>query len=105
MTIYAAGLRISEAAKLTVEDIDSKNMQIIIREGKGKKDRYSYINTFSAKDPKYLSAEIGFTTILHTWEQNLMYHPHIHCIVPSGGLSLDGTRWINSNKFYYFYDV
>lgn len=49
MTIYAAGLRISEAAKLRVEDIDSKNMQIIIREGKGRKDRYSMLSEANLK--------------------------------------------------------
>lgn len=51
-----------------------------------------------ARDKKYLGAEIGFTMILHTWGQNLMNHPHVHCIVPSGGLSLKGNRWINSKE-------
>jgi len=41
------------------------------------------------RDKKYLKAEIGFTALLHTWGQNLMNHPHIHCIIPGGGLSLD----------------
>jgi hypothetical protein len=54
-----------------------------------------------AKDTKYLGANIGFTTILHTWGQNLMNHPHVHCVVPSGGLSLDGTRWINSREDFF----
>jgi hypothetical protein len=54
-----------------------------------------------AKDKKYLNADIGITTILHTWGQNLMYHPHIHCIVPGGGLSFDNTRWIKSNKNFF----
>lgn len=54
-----------------------------------------------SKDIKYIGAEIGFTSILHTWGQNLMNHPHIHCIVPSGGLSLDGTRWISSKKDFF----
>jgi hypothetical protein len=53
------------------------------------------------RDRKYLGAEIGFTSILHTWGQNLMHHPHVHCIVPSGGLSLDGNRWINSKKDFF----
>jgi hypothetical protein len=47
-----------------------------------------------AADPKHLGAEIGFITVLHSWGQNLHYHPHIHCIVPGGGLSPDGTRWV-----------
>jgi hypothetical protein len=41
-----------------------------------------------SKDPKHLGAEIGFLSILHTWGQNLMDHPHLHCLVPGGGLSL-----------------
>lgn len=54
-----------------------------------------------AKDTKYLNANIGFTTILHTWGQNLMYHPHIHCIVPGGGLSFDNSKWIKSKKKFF----
>lgn len=54
-----------------------------------------------AKAKKYLNANIGFTTVLHTWGQNLMYHPHIHCIVPGGGLSLDNSRWIKSKKKFF----
>jgi hypothetical protein len=53
------------------------------------------------RDRKYLGAEIGFTSILHTWGQNLMHHPHIHCVVPSGGLSLDGTRWISCKGDFF----
>jgi len=49
-------------------------------------------------NPKYLGAEIGFIAILHTWGQNLMEHPHIHIIIPAGGLSLDQQRWIHSRK-------
>jgi Putative transposase/Transposase zinc-binding domain len=47
-----------------------------------------------AADPKHLGAEIGFLAILHTWGQNLEHHPHVHCVVPGGGLSPDGSRWI-----------
>ena len=50
-----------------------------------------------AADPKRLGAEIGFLCILHTWGQTLNRHPHIHCVVPGGGLSLDHTRWISSH--------
>jgi hypothetical protein len=53
------------------------------------------------KDPKYLGAEIGHISILHTWGQNLMDHPHVHSIVPAGGLSLDGERWIHSRKNFF----
>ncbi|MCB2298160.1 IS91 family transposase [Clostridium tagluense] len=53
-----------------------------------------------ASDKKYLGATLGFTSVLHTWSQNLMHHPHIHCIVPGGGLS-STVKWINSkNKFF-----
>jgi len=51
-----------------------------------------------AKDPKHLGAEIGSIGILHTWGQNLMDHPHIHCIVTGGGLSSDRSRWVSSRK-------
>ena len=47
-----------------------------------------------AADPKHLGAEIGFLAILHTWGQNLQHHPHVHCVVPGGGLAPDGSRWI-----------
>jgi Putative transposase len=49
-----------------------------------------------AADPKHLGAEIGFLSILHTWGQTLQRHPHIHCVVPGGGLSPDRERWIRS---------
>jgi hypothetical protein len=47
-----------------------------------------------ARDPKHLGAGIGFFSILHTWGQNLLHHPHLHCVVPGGGLAGDGSRWI-----------
>jgi Putative transposase/Transposase zinc-binding domain len=47
-----------------------------------------------AADPAHLGAEIGFFAILHTWGQTLLHHPHLHCVVPGGGLSSDGTRWV-----------
>jgi hypothetical protein len=47
-----------------------------------------------AADPRHLGAEIGFIALLHTWGQTLQFHPHLHCIVPGGGLSPDGQRWV-----------
>jgi hypothetical protein len=47
-----------------------------------------------AADPKHLGAEIGFFAVLHTWGQNLMHHPHLHCVVPGGGLSAARERWV-----------
>jgi len=47
-----------------------------------------------AADPKHLGAEIGFLAVLHTWGQNLLFHPHLHCVVPGGGIAPDGQRWI-----------
>ena len=47
-----------------------------------------------AANPKLLGAEIGFIAILHTWGQNLLHHPHLHCVVPGGGIAPDGQRWI-----------
>ena len=54
-----------------------------------------------AADPKHLGAQIGFLSILHTWGQTLQRHPHIHCVVPGGGLSPDGTRWISSRSHFF----
>ncbi len=53
-----------------------------------------------ALDKKYLGATLGFTSVLHTWGQNLMHHPHIHCIVPGGGLNSMG-KWVNSRKKFF----
>jgi hypothetical protein len=47
-----------------------------------------------AADPQHLGAEIGFFAVLHTWGQSLQHHPHLHCVVPGGGLSPDGQRWV-----------
>ncbi len=54
-----------------------------------------------AADPKHLGAEIGFIAILHTWGQNLLHHPHLHCVVPGGGLSADGGRWISCRPGFF----
>jgi hypothetical protein len=54
-----------------------------------------------ARDPKHLGAEIGFTAVLHTWGQTLTAHPHLHCIVPGGGLSPDGASWISCRPGYF----
>jgi hypothetical protein len=53
-----------------------------------------------ADDKRYLGAKIGHTSVLHTWGQNLMHHPHVHCIVPGGGLSPLG-KWVNSRKGFF----
>ena len=54
-----------------------------------------------ARDPKHLGAEIGFFSVLHTWSQQVNLHPHVHCVVPAGGLSLDHTRWVRSRDNYF----
>ena len=54
-----------------------------------------------AADPKHLGADIGFMAVLHTWGQTLLAHPHLHCVVPGGGLSADHQRWIPcGSKFF-----
>jgi Putative transposase/Transposase zinc-binding domain len=59
-----------------------------------------------ARDPKCLGAEIGFFSVLHTWNQKLQAHPHVHCVVPAGGLAPDHSRWIDSQqKFFLPVDV
>jgi hypothetical protein len=54
-----------------------------------------------ARDPRHLGAEIGFFSVLHTWNQRLQFHPHAHCILAAGGLSPDHTRWINSSRHFF----
>jgi len=54
-----------------------------------------------ALNPRNLGARIGFTTVLHTWTQTLLLHPHIHCIVPGGGLSADGEHWLPSKPGFF----
>jgi Putative transposase/Transposase zinc-binding domain len=54
-----------------------------------------------AADSKHLGAEIGFFAVLHSWGQNLQHHPHLHCVVPGGGLSPDGTRWISCRPRFF----
>ena len=49
-----------------------------------------------AADPKHLGARIGVTAVLHTWGSAMTHHPHVHMIVPGGGISLDGTRWVSA---------
>lgn len=52
--------------------------------------------TTIAADPKHLGARIGITVVLHTWGSAMTHHPHVHMIVPGGGISADGSRWISS---------
>src|SRR5229473_4988732 len=54
-----------------------------------------------ARDPKHLGVEIGFFSVLHTWSQKLELHPHVHCVVPAGGLSADRTRWIKPRYDFF----
>jgi hypothetical protein len=54
-----------------------------------------------AADPKLLGAQTGVLAVLHTWGQNLQFHPHVHCVVPGGGLSPDGTSWIASSSDFF----
>ena len=54
-----------------------------------------------AADPKHLGAEIGFFAVLHTWGQNLLHRPHLHCVVTGGGLSADGSQWISCRAGFF----
>src|ERR1700722_12301282 len=54
-----------------------------------------------ARDPKHLGAVIGFFSVLHTWNQKLGLHPHVHCVVPAGGLSPDHTHWIKTRYAFF----
>jgi hypothetical protein len=57
--------------------------------------------TTIAADPKHLGAAIGVTAVLHTWGQNLDHHPHVHCIVPGGGISPDRARWVRCHPGFF----
>ena len=54
-----------------------------------------------AADPKHLGARIGITAVLHTWGSTMIHHPHVHMIVPGGGISLDGSRWVSCRPCYF----
>src|SRR6201993_314623 len=54
-----------------------------------------------ARNPEHLGAEIGFFSVLHSWSQQLNLHPHVHCVVPAGGLSPDHTRWIHARENFF----
>jgi len=54
-----------------------------------------------ARDPKHLGADVGLLSVLHTWGQNLQHHPHVHCVVPAGGLALDGSRWVAASRKFF----
>ena len=58
------------------------------------------LNTL-ARDPRHLGAEIGFTAVLHTWGQNLQFHPHLHCVVTGGGLATNGRRWVPARERFF----
>jgi Putative transposase len=57
--------------------------------------------TTIAADPQHLGAEIGFFAVLHSWGQTLLFHPHLHCVVPGGGLSPDGKTWISCRPRFF----
>jgi len=54
-----------------------------------------------SSNSKYLNAKVGVTSVLHTWGQNLSFHPHVHCIVPGGGITLDGLNFVTSSKKFF----
>jgi Putative transposase len=57
--------------------------------------------TTIAADPKHLGARVGITSVLHTWGSAMSHHPHIHMIVPGGGISFDGTRWVSCRAGFF----
>src|SRR3989441_8970851 len=57
-----------------------------------------------ARDPHHLGAEIGFFSVLHTWSQKLTLHPHVHCVIPAGGLSPDHTHWVKP-RYRFFLSI
>src|SRR5207253_11337142 len=55
----------------------------------------------TATDPTHLGARIGFTAVLHSWGSAMTHHPHLHMIVPGGGISLDGARWVRCRPGFF----
>ena len=110
MTLYSTGVRRAELCHLKVSDIDSQRMVVHVRQGKGGRDRDVPLSPklletlreyWRWMKPKHLGAEIGFLSVLDTWGQNLQHHPHIHCVIPSGGLSPDHQRWIHPRHAFF----
>jgi hypothetical protein len=58
-----------------------------------------------AADPRHLGARIGVLAVLHTWSQNLRHHPHLHCLVPAGGLAFNNSHWISTRRHGFFLPV
>jgi len=58
-----------------------------------------------ATDPRHLGARIGILAVLHTWSQNLQFHPHLHCLIPAGGLAPDHSRWVATKRHGFFLPV
>ena len=54
-----------------------------------------------ARDPRHLGAEIGFFSVLHSWNQRLQFHPHVHCVLAAGGLAPDHSRWISARRSFF----
>jgi hypothetical protein len=54
-----------------------------------------------ARDPRHLGAEIGFFSVLHSWNQRLQFHPHVHCVLAAGGLAPDHSRWISAQRSFF----
>jgi hypothetical protein len=54
-----------------------------------------------ARDPRHLGGDIGFFSVLHTWDQRLQHHPHVHCVVAAGGLALGHNRWVSSRRSFF----
>lgn len=87
----------------------SDRLQLKVRNGAwNKAATYDFLFRASAEtmltiaaDPKHLGARIGITAVLHSWESAMAHHPHVHMIVPGGGISLDGSRWITKRPSFF----
>src|SRR5205807_7681569 len=60
------------------------------------------LQAFAANSEHGLGGQLGFTAVLHTWDQKFLYHVHLHCVIPGGALAFDGSRWLKARPNYLF---
>jgi hypothetical protein len=93
VTYFHVVFTIPQALRYIVRKYPKKLLDVLMKAA-------AYSLTKLAADPHYVGGKIGFLSVLHTWTRTMVYHPHVHCLVPGGALSFDGLDWIPSRKNY-----